>query len=328
MKEKILKLLKDNQNEFVSGQEVSEQLKVSRTAIWKYINGLKEEGYEIESVSRKGHMLLSTPDILNYEEISEYLQTKYIGREIHYFDSIDSTNTKAKELAYTSEIEGIVVIAEEQTNGRGRLGRNWSSPNKKGIWMSIVLRPQIEPIDAAKITQVAAAAVWKGLNQIGIKTQIKWPNDIVLNSKKVCGILTEMSGELNRLNYLVVGIGINANTGIDEFPKEIRNMATSLKIETGKEIKRKKLIALILNNFEELYNDLISKGSIDKAIKICIENSALIGKKVRLNLKGEEKEAKAIDISEDGQLIVQDNEGNISKIISGEVSVRGLYGYV
>ncbi len=328
MKEKILKLLKDNKNEFVSGQEISEQLKVSRTAIWKYINSLKEEGYEIESVSRKGHMLLSTPDILNYEEISEHLNTRYIGREIFYFESIDSTNIKAKELAYNNETEGTVVIAEEQTGGRGRLGRNWSSPNKRGIWMSIILKPQIEPQDAAKITQVAAASVWKAINQIGVKTQIKWPNDIVYNGRKVCGILTEMSGELNRLSYLVVGIGINANTETDGFPEEIRHMATSLKIETGKEINRKQLVALILNSFEKLYDDLVTNGTIDKSIKVCRENSALIGKNVRLTLRGEEKEVKAIDINEDGELIVQDKEGNISKVISGEVSVRGLYGYV
>lgn len=328
LKEKILKLLKDSKNEFVSGQELSERLKVSRTAIWKYINVLKEEGYEIESVSRKGHMLISTPDILNHEEISEYLKTKYIGREIYYFDSINSTNTKAKELAYSIKTEGAVVIAEEQTSGRGRLGRNWSSPNKKGIWMSIILKPQIEPQDAAKITQVAAAAVWKAINQIGVKTQIKWPNDIVFNGKKVCGILTEMSGELNRLNYLVVGIGINANTTISEFPEEIRDMATSLKVETGKEIKRKELIALILNYFEELYNNFTKNRSIASSIKICRENSALIGKDVRLTLRGEEKEVKAMDINEDGELIVQDKDGNISKVISGEVSVRGLYGYV
>lgn len=328
MKEKILKLLKDSKNEFVSGQELSERLKVSRTAIWKYINVLKEEGYEIESVSRKGHMLISTPDILNHEEISEYLKTEYIGREIYYFDSINSTNTKAKELAYIIKTEGAVVIAEEQTSGRGRLGRNWSSPNKKGIWMSIILKPQIEPQDAAKITQVAAAAVWKAINQIGVKTQIKWPNDIVFNGRKICGILTEMSGELNRLNYLVVGIGINANTTISEFPEEIRNMATSLKIETGKEIKRKELIALILKYFEELYNDLTKNRNIASSIKICKKNSALIGKDVRLTLRGEEKEVKAIDINEDGELIVRDKEGNISRVISGEVSVRGLYGYV
>lgn len=328
LKEKILRLLKDNKNQFVSGQEISELLEVSRTAIWKYINTLKEEGYEIESVSRKGHMLISTPDILNYEEVSEYLTTKYIGREVYYFDSIDSTNIKAKELAYNDGIDGAVVIAEEQNQGRGRLGRNWSSPKRKGIWMSIILKPQIEPQDAVKITQVTAAAVWKAIAQMGIKTQIKWPNDIVLNGKKVCGILTEMSGELNRLNYLVVGIGINTNTNIDEFPEEIRNMATSIKAETGEEIKRKELVALILNNFETLYDQLINDSSIREAINICKENSALIGNDVKLIIKRDEKEVKAIDINEDGELIVQDKEGNISKVISGEVSVRGLYGYI
>lgn len=328
MKDKILKILKDSKDEFISGQEISEQLNVSRTAIWKYINTLKEEGYEIESVSRKGHMLLSTPDILNYEEIHKYLKTEYMGREIYYFDTLDSTNLKAKELAANGQKEGTVIIAEEQTSGRGRLGRSWTSPNKKGIWMSIILTPEIEPTDAAKVTQVAAAAVWKGINEIGIKTQIKWPNDIVLNGKKVCGILTEMSGELNRLNYLVVGIGINANISKEDFPEEIKSLATSLKIENNKEIKRKELIGRILNNFEELYKELIHHNRIDKSIKICTENSVIIGKNVRLILKGTEEEVKAIGISKEGELIVQDKAGNISNIISGEISVRGLYGYV
>jgi len=328
LKEKALRLLKEHKNEFVSGQELSDRLNVSRTAIWKYINALKEEGYEIESISRRGHKLLSTPDILNYEELSEYLSTDYIGREIYYFDSIDSTNAKAKELAHKDKIDGAVVIAEEQTNGRGRLGRSWASPNRKGVWMSIILKPQIEPQDAVKITQVTAAAVWKAMNQMGIKTQIKWPNDIVLNGKKVCGILTEMSGELNRLNYLVVGIGINANTDIDEFPEEIKSKATSLKLETGHEVDRKKLVGYILNSFETLYKELVKERSIEEAIRICKENSALIGKDVRLSVRGEEKEVKAIDINEEGELIVQDKSGSISRVFSGEVSVRGLYGYV
>lgn len=328
MKEKVLKLLKKHKDEFVSGQEISEQLEVSRTAIWKYINALKEEGYEIKSVSRKGYMLISTPDILNYEEVSEYLYTHYIGKEIFYFDSIDSTNVKAKELAINDGTDGVVVIAEEQTKGRGRLGRSWVSPNKKGIWMSIILKPQIDPQDAVKITQVTAAAIWKAMKQIGVSPQIKWPNDIVINGKKVCGILTEMSGELNRLNHLVVGIGINANTNIGEFPEEIRDKATSLKVEVGQDVDRKKLVGLILNNFEDLYNKLVEDRSIEEAIRICKENSAILGKDVRIIIKGEEKEAKAIDINAEGELIVQDKSGSISKIISGEVSVRGLYGYV
>lgn len=328
MKEKILKLLKDNKNQIVSVQHISERLKVSKTVICKYIDILKEEGYDIESVPRRGYRLLSVPDVLTYEEISDYLNTEYIGREIIYIDSINSTNVKAKELAGSNGIEGTVIIAEEQTQGRGRLGRSWVSPKKKGIWMSIILRPKIEPQDAVKITQVAAAAVWKAINHIGINAKIKWPNDIVINSKKVCGILTEMSGELNRLNYVVVGIGVNVNTDIDGFPEEIRHMATSLMIETGNMINRKKLTALILNYFEELYDELTKDGSFINSIKICKENSVLIGKIVKITIRGEEQEVKVLDINEEGELIVQDKEGNISRVVSGEVSVRGLYGYV
>lgn len=328
MKEKLLKLLEDNRNQFVSEQYISECLTVGNVDICKYIDALKEEGCDIESVPEKGYKLLSTTDVLTYEKISSYLNTKYIGREIIYLDSVNSTNVKAKELAANNSVEGTVVIAEEQTQGRGRLGRSWSSPKKQGIWMSVILRPKMKSQDAVKITQVAAAAVWKAINHIGISAKIKWPNDIVINSKKVCGILTEMSGELNRLNYVIVGIGVNVNTDMDSFPEEIRHMATSLMLESNNMVNRKELAALILNYFEELYDEANNYGSFTNSMKICRENSVLLGKTIKLTIKGEEQEVRALDINEEGELIIQDKEGIISKVISGEVSVRGLYGYV
>lgn len=328
MKDEILRLLKDNKEGFISGENISNKLGVSRTAIWKVINTIKEEGYVIESVSRKGYRLLNTPDLLTENEILENLNTKYIGRNIIHFDTIDSTNNKAKELASLGELEGTIIISEEQTVGRGRLGRTWVSPKYKGIWMSIILRPNISPQDASKVTQIGAAAVLKAIRDLELEAFIKWPNDIVLNKKKVCGILTEMSAEIDKINYLVVGIGINVNIDEYEFPKELKNMATSLKGVSYEKIDRKNLISDILNNFEKLYGELISKNSIDDTIRICKEYSVLLGKEVKIIKNNEEIIAKAIDINKDGNLVVKYESGEIDNIISGEVSIRGLYGYV
>lgn len=328
MKEEIIKLLKENENNFISGEKISESIGVTRAAVWKYIKAIKEEGYEIESVSRKGYKLTSSPDLLTFEEISPNLKTRFIGRNFVHLDTIDSTNNEAKKLAIDGSPEGTLVISEEQTMGRGRLGRNWVSPKHKGIWMSLILRPEINPIQVSKITQVAAAAVCMALIEMGIRTLIKWPNDIVLNDKKVCGILTEMSGELNRVNYVIVGIGINANIDKDEFPEDLKPIASSLKIEIGNYIKRKELVRRILNNFEELYEELINEETIKKSIEICKDNSALIGKEIKIIEKGKETRARALSLNEDGKLIVQYKDGKVDELISGEISVRGLYGYV
>ena len=327
MKGKILKLLKDSGNEFVSGEKISEALGVSRAAIWKYINVIKEEGYEIEAISRKGYRIISSPDLLTFEEIKNFLDTKCIGKNIIYYDSIGSTNSKAKELAEAGEEHGTVIISEEQTSGRGRLGRSWVSPKYKGIWMSIILRPNIITKNISQITLLGAAAVQKAIMKMGISTSIKWPNDIILNSKKVCGILTEMSGEVDHINYLVMGIGINVNLQEEDVPFDLKDMATSLKLESGKYIERKLLLANVLNIFEELYSDFVQNGSIKETIEICRENSILIGKEVQLINRGKVTTAKAIDISDEGELVIEDSTGLIEYIVSGEVSVRGVYGY-
>lgn len=328
MKTRVIEVLKKNSGEFVSGQLLSEQLQVSRTSICKYINALKEDGYDIESISRRGHRLIDCPDILTREEIAEYLHTRMIGKTICYFDQIGSTNKKAKEIAAAGDGHGTVVISEEQTEGRGRLGRNWSSPKRKGIWMSILVRPDIIPTDATKMTQITAASIYKALSDMKIETQIKWPNDIILNEKKVCGILTEMSSEMMQINYMVIGIGINVNQNQEDIPDDIREKATSLKIETGKDVDRKELVGRILNHFEYFYDDFVIRGDISEALEICTDKSILIGKKIRVIKKQETLEREAIGLTEEGELVVKDEHGNTSVVVSGEVSVRGEHGYV
>ena len=327
MKEEILRLLKDSKGEFISGEKISERFGVSRAAIWKYINALKEEGYEIESVPRRGYRIVSSPDILTYEEVKGYLKTRFMGRDICYFDTIDSTNIKAKELAMC-KAEGTVVISEEQTLGRGRMGRNWISPKGKGIWMSILLKPKICPMKVAKITQIGAAAVNLALNDLGIQSFVKWPNDIVINGKKVCGILTEMSCELNMINYVVMGIGINVNLDKEDFQDEVSKVGTSLKVETGKFVDRKKLLGVFLNRFEELYIPFVEEDDFNDTLNVCREKSVLIGKKVKIIRGDEEKKGKVLDIDEEGELVVSYEDGRIENVLSGEVSVRGIYGYV
>lgn len=327
MKGKILKLLKDSGDNFVSGQRISEELGVSRAAIWKYINTIKEDGYEIEAISRRGYRIISSPDILTFEEIKNFLSTEYIGKNIIYYDSTGSTNSKAKELAELGQEHGTVVISEEQTTGRGRLGRSWVSPKYKGIWMSMILRPNIITENISQITLLGAAAVQKAIMKMGINTKIKWPNDIVLNGRKVCGILTEMSGEVDHINYLVMGIGINVNFEEEDFPEELKNIATSLTLESGKYIDRKLLISNVLNTFEVLYNDFVKNGDIAETIDICRKNSILIGKEIQLVNRGKVTTAKAIDISDQGELVILNCHGSIENIVSGEVSIKGVYGH-
>jgi BirA family transcriptional regulator, biotin operon repressor / biotin---[acetyl-CoA-carboxylase] ligase len=328
LKKEILRLLKENTTGFVSGQHISEKLEVSRTAIWKYINQIKEDGYEIESISKKGYRIISAPDLLTYEEIEPYLSTNFIGRSIVHFDSIDSTNSKAKQLADSAEADGTIIISEEQTNGRGRLGRSWVSPKHKGVWMSIILKPDLNPMEAVKLTQIAAAAVVEASSELGMKTFVKWPNDIVMNHKKICGILTEMSAELTRINYVIVGIGINVNIDEADFPEDIKAIATSLKTETKASVNRQELVGKILNNFETLYLKFIKENDIKTSLHICRQNSALLGREIMVVKRAGNVEAKALDIDAEGRLLVQYADGSEEYVISGEVSIRGKGSYV
>ncbi|MBV4420210.1 biotin--[acetyl-CoA-carboxylase] ligase [Clostridium tyrobutyricum] len=328
MKDAILNLLKKSTEDFISGQMISEKLGVSRTAVWKYINILRKEGYTIDSYSKKGYKLISSPDILTYEEVKNTIHTKYIGKKFFYYDSIDSTNTEGKKLAEKGEPHGTVIVSEEQTLGHGRLGRNWSSPKYKGIWASIILRPNADPINVPKTTQIAAAAMIRTLKSLKIDALVKWPNDIIINHKKICGILTEMSAEINRVNYVVVGMGINANLDKTDFNKDILNKATSLKIETNTSIDRKIFLGTLINEFEKLYDEFQENFAVTKSIEICKKYSAVIGNDIKILHSGKEFYAKAIDIEENGELVVQYKDGSIEKLISGEISIRGLNGYI
>lgn len=325
MKAEILTILKDTDG-YVSGQELCERFGVSRTAVWKAMNQLKKEGYEIESVQNKGYHLVKTPDILSKNELVSIRKTKWVGTEICYFDVTDSTNTQAKSLGEGDAPNGTLVVAGKQESGRGRRGRSFESPAGTGIFMTLLLRPEIEPQNASMLTLVSALAVAKGIeHMVDLPVQIKWPNDIVINGKKVCGILTEMSAQMDYVNYIVIGIGINV--GNEEFPEEIKDVATSIYLESGKHVNRAMLIEKIWEEFEdyfELYEKTQDLSSLVKEYDSYLVNR---GQKVRVLDPKEPYEGKAMGITDRGELIVDTWEAR-RLVSAGEVSVRGVYGYV
>lgn len=325
MKDKILELLK-NSSDFVSGEEISSLFGVSRTAIWKNINSLKEDGYIIESSSKKGYKLIKSPDILTSGEVMPLLNTEYIGKEIQYHDSIDSTNNKGRMMASEGCAEGLVITAEEQTAGRGRLGRQWTTPKFTSIAFSLVLKPRIKPAQAPGITIVMGTAVCSALKKLtSLDVGIKWPNDIIINNKKVCGILTEMNAEIDAVNFIVAGVGINVN--INKFPDELSEIATSLMLETGREVSRKEVLAAVLTEFEMLYNEFKQNGLKD-IIEQFKNYSVTLGRQVKVISINETFEGEAVDITSDGILIVKTSDGTMKKVVSGDVSVRGISSYV
>ncbi len=325
MKAEILAMLRESDG-YVSGQELCNKFGVSRTAIWKAINQLKDMGYEIEAVPNKGYHLVSAPDVMNEAEIKSLLHTEWAGQELFCFDEIDSTNTKAKELAEQGYPSGTLVVADRQIAGRGRRGRSWDSPAGIGIFMTLLLKPDINPNNASMLTLVTALATAQAISDVtGAEAKIKWPNDIVINGKKVCGILTEMSAQFDYINHIVIGIGINVHN--ESFPEEIRETASSLLLESGKRIHRADLIARFLERFEAGYAIFLQTEDLEGLMEDYNALLVNIQKQVRILDPKEPFEGKAIGITKRGELIVDTWESR-KLVSSGEVSVRGIYGYV
>lgn len=325
MENRVLEYLKSS-NEYISGEAISSELKVSRTSIWKNIKKLKELGYNIESSSKKGYRLINCPDILTEGEIKPLLNTSIIGNQIVYYSEIDSTNSELMKIAKTNSIEGIVVLADSQTKGKGRLQRKWIAEKDKNVFMSILIRPEIPPYKAAGITQVVALSVLESLKSLyDIEFSIKWPNDIIANGKKVCGILCEMDGELDSLNFIVIGIGINVNqSSIDE---NIKHKATSLKIESGLNIEKKLIVANILNTFEKNYEKFKECGILPFIAKLK-RYSSLINKNVKILNSSNQFIGKVVDIDSEGYLVVKNEKGETQSIIGGDISIRGEDSYL
>ena len=328
MQEKILEMLKqEKENGYVSGQELCERLGVSRTAVWKVIRQLKEAGYVIDSVPNRGYRLCESPDVLSHVEVAALLRTSWLGQKLYCLEETDSTNIQAKRLAEEGAPEGTLVIADMQSAGKGSRGRCWESPKGTGIFMSAVFRPKLLPVKASMITLVAAYSIASELRKTyGLDVKIKWPNDIVLNRKKIVGILTEMSSEMDFIHYIVIVIGINVN--MESFPEELADKATSLYMESGTRFQRAKLAASFLNRMEKDYEQFAAQGSL--AFLKDAYNEMLInrGETVRILQYQGEWCGIARGINENGELLVEKPDGTIREVFSGEVSVRGLYSYV
>ena len=314
-------------DDYLSGQEICERLNVSRTAVWKVIKQLETEGYEIEAVRNRGYRLRFLGDVLSQAELESSIDSEWAGKNILYFDETDSTNTEIKKAAEKDAPHGTLAVADYQSMGKGRRGRSWAAPHGVGIWMSLLLRPELPPTCASMLTLVAALAVADGIREVcDLEAKIKWPNDIVVNGKKVCGILTEMSTELECINYIVTGIGINVAN--HEFPEEIRDVATSLYLETGKEVRRSQLIAAIMRAYEGYYDKFMENQNLKSLMDVYNSRLANCGTQVRVLSPGNEYTGMALGIDEMGELLVRTEDGKVCKVISGEVSVRGIYGYV
>lgn len=325
MKEKILRELKAGES-YISGQELCQKFGVSRTAVWKHIKALKEEGYVIDSVSNKGYKLVRCPDVLTAEDIRSSLSTSWLGRTVKVMKTVDSTNLEAKRLAEAGALHGTLVTAEEQTSGKGRRGRSWISVPGQGVWMSFVLRPDIELENSSMLTLVAALAVEKGIKDAaGIDGRIKWPNDVLVNGKKVCGILTELSAQMDELNYIVVGIGINANIG--QFPEEVRDKATSLLAETGETVDRTRLLCQVLKHFEHDYEQFKKTEDFSELMEEYNGFLAHFGQEIKVVRGKDEYICRSGGINRRGELRVEDSLGRTQEIFSGEVSIRGIHGY-
>lgn len=322
LRTKLLQAFADRPNEYISGQELAEVLRCSRTAIWKHIEELRKDGFVLEAVRKKGYRIVEVPHKIIPDEIRFGLETKQLGRSIHYEETVDSTQRIAQRLAYDGAEEGTIVIAEEQLGGRGRLERSWHSPKYKGIWMSIILRPRIPIMQTPQLTLLMAVAAVKGIEQAtGCEPGIKWPNDLLLNGKKISGILTELQADSDRIHSLIIGIGINVNLELEDYPEELRNTASSLFIETGKEWDRATIVQTILLELEKLYSLYLENGFYP--IKLLWESYAVsIGKRVKATTLNGSFTGIAKGITDEGVLLLEDDNGKVHHIYSADILIE------
>ena len=319
---RILELLR-RQEGFLSGEDIGRELSITRAAVWKGIKKLREEGYEIEAVTNRGYRLTNPETMYNKRELEQGLKTKTMGQSIYFYEETDTTNNRARELALEGAPEGTLVVAEKQTAGRGRRGKVWESPLGTGIWMSLVLRPQIMPAEASVLTLLCGLATAEAIEaETGLSAGIKWPNDILINGKKAVGILTEMDCEMSEVHFVIPGIGINVNTA--SFPPEIADIATSLYLECGKTVSRRRLVHKMLERLEEHYETFLRTGSFAAMLEDYRKHCITLGKEVHV-LGREPFFAEALDITPEGELLVRraDN-GKEEVVFSGEVSIRGV----
>lgn len=319
-KETLLKLLQST--EFVSGEKISKELGCSRTAVWKHIEELRKMGYEVEAIPRKGYRIITSPNTIQPHDIKVHLQTSCIGQQLTYFESVPSTQDIAHRLAQEEAAEGHVVIADEQTRGKGRMGREWHSPLGTSVSMSIILRPKIPPQKAPQLTLLAAVSVVRAIKKTtGLDCEIKWPNDILINGKKVVGILTEMQSEPDYVHSVIIGIGMNINHTTEHFPEELQEKATSLMVEAGEEINRAVLLSHLFYELEQFYHDYLQQGfSVIKSVWECYAVS--LGKRITARTLHGTLIGVAKGITDEGVLLLEDDIGDIHPIYSADIEIK------
>ncbi len=309
----VLSSLLQGRGSWASGEEIAADLGVTRAAVWKQIRSLRASGYEIEASPGKGYRLVVQPDSLRPEVICGGLGTEFVGKVIHYRPVVGSTNDVARKMAREAE-EGTVILAEVQTEGRGRMGRRWQSP-PGGVWMSVILKPDIPPALASRINIAVGLAVARTLSHLyGLEAGIKWPNDLTVRDKKVCGILTEMGAEIDRLDYVVVGIGINANMDPDRL--DVEGGITSISRELGGEVSRTELVQKLLWNIEKAYIEVNS--SFPKAHAEWSARSSTLGRRVRIVSRRNEFEGIAVELDRYGALRIRRDDGEIVRVLAGD----------
>ncbi len=319
-REMVLDMLKNAQGKFVSSKEICASLHTSRTAVWKHIHALQSQGYRVEAVTNKGYRLDDSVDFVTAHELKACITSSVLGRHVAYREIVDSTNSVARILAEEGALDGTLVIADEQTQGRGRFNRKWISPPKSGILMSLIIRPSLSIAEASKLTSLAAVAVAKSLAALSnAQVQIKWPNDVLFNGKKISGILTEVSAEGNLIQYIIVGVGINANTLPAMFPDSLQSNVCSLHEIVGKPIKRAQVVADVLLAFETLYDSYCKGGDFSAVLNYIRDHSVTIGKFVEVDVGSMKIAGIAEDIADDGALVVRLADRQIKKLYSGDI---------
>jgi len=319
---KILSALRENADG-VSGAELAEQLKISRAAVWSRIEELRRVGFDIEAGPHFGYRLVDEPDALLADDLLARLgETKVVGRDIQVFEETTSTNDVIEKLARDGVKEGVVVFAESQTKGRGRLGRKWISPERKGLWFSILLRPDLRPQETTQLTVASATGLRRAIQlQTGLKPEIKWPNDILIGGKKVAGILTELSAELDKVRHIILGIGVDVNLNANEFPAELKKIATSLKIEAGEMISRAELATAILRELDAEYAKICS-GKFASVADEWEERCTTIGRNVTVQIGGRRLRGCAEALDDDGALLLRTEHGRLERVTGGDVTLE------
>ncbi len=312
-------LFRQQPDAFVSGAEMSRTLGVSRTAVWKYIEQLRTLGYQIEAVTARGYRLRTSPDLLLPAELQDGLQTEIVGREMVYFADTDSTNDRAHALAKDGAVEGTVVIAEAQQAGKGRLGRRWMSPAGVNLYASVILRPPIAPRHAPQLTFLSAAAVaWTIAEITGLSPTVKWPNDVLLDGRKVAGLLNELDAETERIRYLILGVGVNINMQAEQFPDDLRYPASSLAMASGGKVSRLRFTRTLLEQLDCLYSQYQREG-FEPIMQAWQEYFVLTGQPVEVDCQGRLLRGQVVGLDEDGALLLKLADGRQERVLAGDV---------